>query len=138
MTVYIGSCIMCVCVETAALWGVSLRVNHGLLSIFSLKSSPFPPVLPSVTLTQCCRHSHIRALRDGAALHREKDREFLLRSCLHSVHWFTSREKMHQNKCGFKSFVGTLFYFEGSVTVANVHNTKSICSSPFTASLSVV
>lgn len=66
---------MCVCMETAALWGVSLVVNHGLLSIFSPKSSPFPPVLPCVTLAQCCRHSHIRALRDGTALHREKDGE---------------------------------------------------------------
>lgn len=73
---------MFVYVESAALRGVSMVVNHGLLSIFSLKPSPIPPVFPCVTLAQCCMHSHIRAERDGAALHRDTD--FLL-----ELHAFT-------------------------------------------------
>lgn len=54
---------VCVCVETAALRGVSVEVNDGLLSIFSLKPTASAPVLPCVTLAQSCRHSHIRAQR---------------------------------------------------------------------------
>lgn len=100
---------MCVCVETAALWGVSSVVNRGLLSIFSLKPSPFPFYAPL-----CDPRSVLQAFpyqsreRQRWLTQIERQREFVLNSCMHLVYEFTSREIMYERKCRLKVFAGPL------------------------------